>query len=129
VFSVWVLTILSYFVLLYRQYHQEIEEFVSNLAKRFEEQQKNDSEKTSFNLSPQVSNLRDFQISRLCFSLPVIRLQDPWTKIKTIVKIVWHLPSFQWLPLKSEQCSTWFSLARQKKKKKEKFLSHFLNSF
>lgn len=38
----------------YRQYHQEIEEFVSNLVKRFEEQQKNDVEKTSFSLLPQV---------------------------------------------------------------------------
>lgn len=50
-YSVWVLTILSS---LCRQYHQEIEEFVSNLVKRFEEQQKNDVEKTSFNLLPQV---------------------------------------------------------------------------
>uniref|UniRef100_A0A2K6D3H6 Zinc finger CCHC-type containing 8 n=1 Tax=Macaca nemestrina TaxID=9545 RepID=A0A2K6D3H6_MACNE len=36
-----------------KQYHQEIEEFVSNLVKRFEEQQKNDVEKTAFNLLPQ----------------------------------------------------------------------------
>lgn len=41
-------------VLSYRQYHQEIEEFVSTLVKRFEEQQKNDVEKTSFSLLPQV---------------------------------------------------------------------------
>ncbi|XP_058896659.1 zinc finger CCHC domain-containing protein 8 isoform X2 [Kogia breviceps] len=40
-----------------RQYHQEIEEFVSNLVKRFEEQQKNDVEKTSFNLLPQPSSV------------------------------------------------------------------------
>ncbi|KAK2102824.1 hypothetical protein P7K49_020491 [Saguinus oedipus] len=39
------------------QYHQEIEEFVSNLVKRFEEQQKNDVEKTSFNLLPQPSSI------------------------------------------------------------------------
>lgn len=44
----------DHFVLLCRQYHQEIEEFVSNLVKRFEEQQKNDVERTSFNLLPQV---------------------------------------------------------------------------
>lgn len=42
------------FMLSRRQYHQEIEEFVSNLVKRFEDQQKNDVEKTSFNLLPQV---------------------------------------------------------------------------
>uniref|UniRef100_H0XE87 Zinc finger CCHC domain-containing protein 8 n=2 Tax=Otolemur garnettii TaxID=30611 RepID=H0XE87_OTOGA len=40
-----------------RQYHQEIEEFVSNLVKRFEEQQKNDVEKTSFSLLPQPSSV------------------------------------------------------------------------
>uniref|UniRef100_A0A8D1PH39 Zinc finger CCHC-type containing 8 n=1 Tax=Sus scrofa TaxID=9823 RepID=A0A8D1PH39_PIG len=40
-----------------KQYHQEIEEFVSNLVKRFEEQQKNDVEKTSFNLLPQPSSV------------------------------------------------------------------------
>ncbi|EFB19373.1 hypothetical protein PANDA_000916, partial [Ailuropoda melanoleuca] len=40
-----------------KQYHQEIEEFVSNLVNRFEEQQKNDVEKTSFNLLPQPSSV------------------------------------------------------------------------
>nr|XP_004611089.1 unnamed protein product [Sorex araneus] len=40
-----------------KQYHQEIEEFVSHLAKRFEEQQKNDLEKTSFSLLPQPSSV------------------------------------------------------------------------
>ncbi|XP_075391106.1 zinc finger CCHC domain-containing protein 8 [Tenrec ecaudatus] len=40
-----------------KQYHQEIEEFVSNLVKRFEEQQKKDVEKTSFNLLPQPSSV------------------------------------------------------------------------
>uniref|UniRef100_A0A8C0WVD5 Zinc finger CCHC domain-containing protein 8 n=1 Tax=Castor canadensis TaxID=51338 RepID=A0A8C0WVD5_CASCN len=52
-----------------KQYHQEIEEFVSNLAKRFEEQQKNDSEKTSFNLSPQPSSIvleEDHKVEESC---------------------------------------------------------------
>lgn len=40
-----------------KQYHQEIEEFVSTLVKRFEEQQKNDVEKTSFSLLPQPSSV------------------------------------------------------------------------
>lgn len=40
-----------------KQYHQEIEKFVSHLVKRFEEQQKNDMEKTSFNLLPQPSSV------------------------------------------------------------------------
>ncbi|XP_040843004.1 zinc finger CCHC domain-containing protein 8 isoform X3 [Ochotona curzoniae] len=40
-----------------KQYHQEIEEFISDLVKRFEEQQKNDVEKTSFNLLPQPSSI------------------------------------------------------------------------
>lgn len=40
-----------------KQYHQEIEEFVSNLVKRFEEQQKNDVEKTCFSLLPQPSSV------------------------------------------------------------------------
>ncbi|XP_057161923.1 zinc finger CCHC domain-containing protein 8 isoform X2 [Ursus arctos] len=52
-----------------RQYHQEIEEFVSNLVKRFEEQQKNDVEKTSFNLLPQPSSVvleEDHKVEESC---------------------------------------------------------------
>ncbi|XP_027948260.1 zinc finger CCHC domain-containing protein 8 isoform X2 [Eumetopias jubatus] len=51
------------------QYHQEIEEFVSNLVKRFEEQQKNDVEKTSFNLLPQPSSVmleEDHKVEESC---------------------------------------------------------------
>ncbi|XP_006894703.1 PREDICTED: zinc finger CCHC domain-containing protein 8 [Elephantulus edwardii] len=40
-----------------KQYHHEIEEFVSNLVRRFEEQQKHDVEKTSFSLLPQPSSI------------------------------------------------------------------------
>ncbi|XP_074061616.1 zinc finger CCHC domain-containing protein 8-like [Macrotis lagotis] len=36
-----------------KQYHQEIEEFVSNLVKRYEKQKKADIEKTAFNVLPQ----------------------------------------------------------------------------
>ncbi|XP_008506086.1 zinc finger CCHC domain-containing protein 8 isoform X1 [Equus przewalskii] len=52
-----------------KQYHQEIEEFVSNLVKRFEEQQKNDVEKTSFNLLPQPSSVmleEDHKVEESC---------------------------------------------------------------
>uniref|UniRef100_A0A2K6P6X3 Zinc finger CCHC-type containing 8 n=1 Tax=Rhinopithecus roxellana TaxID=61622 RepID=A0A2K6P6X3_RHIRO len=52
-----------------RQYHQEIEEFVSNLVKRFEEQQKNDVEKTAFNLLPQPSSIvleEDHKVEESC---------------------------------------------------------------
>ncbi|XP_006865447.1 PREDICTED: zinc finger CCHC domain-containing protein 8 [Chrysochloris asiatica] len=52
-----------------KQYHQEIEEFVSNLVKRFEEQQKNDVEKTSFNLLPQPSSVvleEDHKVEECC---------------------------------------------------------------
>uniref|UniRef100_H2Q744 Zinc finger CCHC-type containing 8 n=1 Tax=Pan troglodytes TaxID=9598 RepID=H2Q744_PANTR len=52
-----------------KQYHQEIEEFVSNLVKRFEEQQKNDVEKTSFNLLPQPSSIvleEDHKVEESC---------------------------------------------------------------
>uniref|UniRef100_H2NIZ7 Zinc finger CCHC-type containing 8 n=1 Tax=Pongo abelii TaxID=9601 RepID=H2NIZ7_PONAB len=52
-----------------KQYHQEIEEFVSNLVKRFEEQQKNDVEKTSFNLLPQPSSIvleEDHKVEEAC---------------------------------------------------------------
>ncbi|XP_062941811.1 zinc finger CCHC domain-containing protein 8 isoform X3 [Cynocephalus volans] len=52
-----------------KQYHQEIEEFVSNLIKRFEEQQKNDVEKTSFNLLPQPSSIvleEDHKVEESC---------------------------------------------------------------
>ncbi|XP_039735265.1 zinc finger CCHC domain-containing protein 8 isoform X1 [Pteropus medius] len=52
-----------------KHYHQEIEEFVSNLVKRFEEQQKNDVEKTSFNLLPQPSSVtleEDHKVEESC---------------------------------------------------------------
>ncbi|XP_015422745.1 PREDICTED: zinc finger CCHC domain-containing protein 8 [Myotis davidii] len=52
-----------------KQYHQEIEEFVSNLVKRFEDQQKNDVEKTSFNLLPQPSSVmleEDHKVEESC---------------------------------------------------------------
>ncbi|XP_016074521.1 PREDICTED: zinc finger CCHC domain-containing protein 8 isoform X2 [Miniopterus natalensis] len=52
-----------------KQYHQEIEEFVSNLVKRFEEQQKNDVEKTPFNLVPQPSSVmleEDHKVEESC---------------------------------------------------------------
>nr|XP_019589497.1 PREDICTED: zinc finger CCHC domain-containing protein 8 isoform X2 [Rhinolophus sinicus] len=52
-----------------RYFHQEIEEFVSNLVRRFEEQQKNDVEKTSFNLLPQPSSVmleEDHKVEESC---------------------------------------------------------------
>ncbi|KAG8514990.1 Zinc finger CCHC domain-containing protein 8, partial [Galemys pyrenaicus] len=52
-----------------KQYHQEIEEFVSNLVRRFEDQQKNDVEKTSFNLLPQPSSVmleEDRKVEEAC---------------------------------------------------------------
>uniref|UniRef100_H0VQW8 Zinc finger CCHC domain-containing protein 8 n=1 Tax=Cavia porcellus TaxID=10141 RepID=H0VQW8_CAVPO len=52
-----------------KQYHQEIEEFVSSLVKRFEEQQKNDVERTSFNLLPQPSSVvleEDHKVEESC---------------------------------------------------------------
>ncbi|KAJ7309804.1 hypothetical protein JRQ81_007873 [Phrynocephalus forsythii] len=39
-----------------KQYHQEIEDFVSHLAHRYEEQQRDESDKTSFNIKPQPSS-------------------------------------------------------------------------
>ncbi|KAJ6656606.1 hypothetical protein lerEdw1_003493 [Lerista edwardsae] len=37
-----------------KQYHQEIEDFISSLAERYEEQQRADHDKTYFNIKPQV---------------------------------------------------------------------------
>ncbi|XP_019504459.1 PREDICTED: zinc finger CCHC domain-containing protein 8 [Hipposideros armiger] len=52
-----------------KRFHQEIEEFVSDLVNRFEEQQKNDVEKTSFNLWPQPSSVtleEDHKVEEPC---------------------------------------------------------------
>lgn len=38
----------------YRQYHQEIEDFVFNLVQKYEEQKRGEQEKTHFNVKPQV---------------------------------------------------------------------------
>lgn len=43
-----------YALLCCRQYHQEIEDFVFNLVHKYEEQQRDEQEKTHFNLKPQV---------------------------------------------------------------------------
>ncbi|XP_063171764.1 zinc finger CCHC domain-containing protein 8 isoform X2 [Candoia aspera] len=39
-----------------KQYHQEIEEFISSLFQRYEEQQRTESDKTCFNVKPQPSS-------------------------------------------------------------------------
>ncbi|XP_007422803.1 zinc finger CCHC domain-containing protein 8 isoform X1 [Python bivittatus] len=39
-----------------KQYHQEIEEFISSLVQRYEEQQRTESDKTCFNVKPQPSS-------------------------------------------------------------------------
>ncbi|XP_053135708.1 zinc finger CCHC domain-containing protein 8 isoform X2 [Hemicordylus capensis] len=39
-----------------KQYHQEIEDFISSLAQRYEEQQSSEPDKTSFNVKPQPSS-------------------------------------------------------------------------
>ncbi|NXC42421.1 ZCHC8 protein, partial [Penelope pileata] len=40
-----------------KQYHQEIEDFVFNLVQKYEEQQKDEQEKTHFSLKPQPSSV------------------------------------------------------------------------
>ncbi|XP_005989029.1 zinc finger CCHC domain-containing protein 8 [Latimeria chalumnae] len=40
-----------------KQYHPEIEEFISSLVHKYEEQQKTDPEKTTFNVKPQPSSV------------------------------------------------------------------------
>ncbi|XP_012812909.1 zinc finger CCHC domain-containing protein 8 isoform X1 [Xenopus tropicalis] len=41
-----------------KQYHQEIEEFITSLSQKYEEHQKSNSEKTSFNIKPQPSSIQ-----------------------------------------------------------------------
>ncbi|NP_001086929.1 zinc finger CCHC domain-containing protein 8 [Xenopus laevis] len=40
-----------------KQYHQEIEEFITSLFQKYEEHRKSNSEKTSFNIKPQPSSI------------------------------------------------------------------------
>ncbi|XP_053328435.1 zinc finger CCHC domain-containing protein 8 isoform X2 [Spea bombifrons] len=40
-----------------KQYHQEIEDFITHLTQKYEEHQKSNPEKTSFNLKPQPSSI------------------------------------------------------------------------
>ncbi|MEE6504033.1 hypothetical protein FKM82_005050 [Ascaphus truei] len=40
-----------------KQYHQEVEDFVTSLVHRYEDQQKSNPEKTSFNIQPQPSSI------------------------------------------------------------------------
>ncbi|KAM4810606.1 zinc finger CCHC domain-containing protein 8 [Rhinophrynus dorsalis] len=40
-----------------KQYHQDVEDFVTSLAHKYEEQQKANPEKTSFNIKPQPSSI------------------------------------------------------------------------
>uniref|UniRef100_A0A2K6N5W3 Zinc finger CCHC-type containing 8 n=1 Tax=Rhinopithecus bieti TaxID=61621 RepID=A0A2K6N5W3_RHIBE len=83
-----------------KQYHQEIEEFVSNLVKRFEEQQKNDVEKTAFNLLPQPSSIvleEDHKVEESCAiknSKEAFSLSEGW-EIPKYHQVFSHIVSLE----------------------------------
>ncbi|XP_078237929.1 zinc finger CCHC domain-containing protein 8 isoform X2 [Pogona vitticeps] len=64
-----------------KQYHQEIEEFISSLVQRYEEQQRAESDKISFNVKPQPSS---FVLEENC----KVESGNPSKKIKEAFSVV-----------------------------------------
>ncbi|XP_056677811.1 zinc finger CCHC domain-containing protein 8 [Monodelphis domestica] len=68
-----------------KQYHQEIEEFVSNLVKRYEEQKKIDIEKTAFNVLPQPSSIVLEEDGKVKKSKAVKKIKEAFSVVGSVL--------------------------------------------
>ncbi|XP_068937827.1 zinc finger CCHC domain-containing protein 8 [Petaurus breviceps papuanus] len=68
-----------------KQYHQEIEEFVSNLVKRYEEQKKVDIERTTFNVLPQPSSIVLEEDRKVKRSKAVKKIKDAFSVVGSVL--------------------------------------------
>ncbi|XP_001506640.2 zinc finger CCHC domain-containing protein 8 isoform X2 [Ornithorhynchus anatinus] len=68
-----------------KQYHQEIEDFVSNLVKKYEEHQKSDTEKATFNIKPQPSSVVLEEDHKVENSSTVKKIKEPFSVVGSVL--------------------------------------------
>ncbi|XP_038619551.1 zinc finger CCHC domain-containing protein 8 isoform X2 [Tachyglossus aculeatus] len=68
-----------------KQYHQEIEDFVSNLVKKYEEHQKSDTEKAIFNIKPQPSSVVLEEDHKVETSSTVKKIKEPFSVVGSVL--------------------------------------------
>nr|XP_033810129.1 zinc finger CCHC domain-containing protein 8 isoform X3 [Geotrypetes seraphini] len=68
-----------------KQYHQEVEDFVSYLVKKYEEQNNSDPEKTSFNVKPQPSSMLMEEDDKVKTSTTVKKIKDAFSVVGSVL--------------------------------------------
>ncbi|NXA49733.1 ZCHC8 protein, partial [Nothocercus julius] len=71
--------------LCYRQYHQEIEDFVFNLVQKYEEQQRSVPEKSHFNLKPQPSSVLLEEDFKAASSNSVKKMKEAFSVVGSVL--------------------------------------------
>ncbi|NXU54583.1 ZCHC8 protein, partial [Turnix velox] len=69
----------------YRQYHQEIEDFVFSLVQKYEEQKKNEHEKTHFNVKPQPSSVLLEEDCKTANSNSVKKIKEAFSVVGSVL--------------------------------------------
>uniref|UniRef100_A0A8C6Z172 Zinc finger CCHC domain-containing protein 8 n=1 Tax=Nothoprocta perdicaria TaxID=30464 RepID=A0A8C6Z172_NOTPE len=72
-------------LLYYRQYHQEIEDFVFNLVQKYEEQQRSVPEKSHFNLKPQPSSILLEEDFKAASSNSVKKMKEAFSVVGSVL--------------------------------------------
>ncbi|NXL90509.1 ZCHC8 protein, partial [Alectura lathami] len=68
-----------------KQYHQEIEDFVFNLVQKYEEQQRDEQEKTHFNLKPQPSSVLLEEDCKTASSNSVKKIKEAFSVVGSVL--------------------------------------------
>ncbi|NXX17950.1 ZCHC8 protein, partial [Podargus strigoides] len=71
--------------LCYRQYHQEIEDFVFNLVQKYEEQKRGEQEKTHFNVKPQPSSVLLEEDCKTASSNSVKKIKEAFSVVGSVL--------------------------------------------
>ncbi|XP_030073402.1 zinc finger CCHC domain-containing protein 8 isoform X2 [Microcaecilia unicolor] len=68
-----------------KQYRQEVEDFVSYLVKKYEEQKNSDPEKTSFNVKPQPSSIMMEEDDKVKTSITMKKIKDAFSVVGSVL--------------------------------------------
>ncbi|KFU90223.1 Zinc finger CCHC domain-containing protein 8, partial [Chaetura pelagica] len=68
-----------------KQYHQEIEDFVFNLVQKYEEQKRNEQEKTHFNIKPQPSSVLLEEDCKTASSNSVKKIKEAFSVVGSVL--------------------------------------------
>ena len=68
-----------------KQYHQEIEDFVFNLVHKYEEQQRDEQEKTHFSLKPQPSSVVLEEDCKTASSNSVKKIKEAFSVVGSVL--------------------------------------------